>query len=443
MHKLKLPIWLIVLFSLYIFPIVGTRFVIISYSIIYGIPIVYLFVHLRTLLVLFGRIKVQYIMDICIFALLLMASMTIPVLHDTRDYTYIWTVLGILRKLIIYLFLTIIIIRYYFKENVMFCFMKLHIIATSVYVICSVIFFAFPMLKTIWNHIWQFENFSFLGKYGYSLRFGWGGFSGFRATITCTLSVIFLLYLKFDPLFRDFRIFTHTWSILLGINILGNMFYGRSGVIASGLICFLALVIYKKINARLVTSIVLMTGVLFFVITGLAQVNTSIHDWYNWVSSPILSFIKTGKTNNYSFNHLVNDMIFFPEWKTFLWGDGYYTDPSTGLYYRGTDSGFMRQILFWGIGATILVYVYAVYNLRSFFIRNGWKFVFLLLISFAIYEFKGEEYYEIVPLFFMLSLMFDWRKRYVQKVSQDKVSKRQMIMREGAAISDKRHYEYL
>ncbi len=30
-------------------------------------------------------------------------------------------------------------------------------------------------------------------------------------------------------------------------------------------------------------------------------------------------------------------------------------------------------------------------------------------MGFAVYEFKGEEYYEIVPLFFMLSLMFDWR----------------------------------
>lgn len=407
--KSKSPLWLVIVFSFYIFPIVGTRYGIISYSVIYGIPMAYLFVHLRTLLALFGRIRVRYVMDICIFALLLMISVTMPVLHDTGDYTYVWTVLGIVRKLIIYLFLTIVLVHHYPKENVLFHFMKLHIIATSAYVIGSMLFFGFPILKTTWNHIWQFENFSFLKKYGYSLRFGWSGFSGFRATITCTLSVIFLLFLKFDRLFRDFRVFSRTWILLLGLNLLGNMFYGRSGVIASVLICIAALVMYRKINGKLIVSTVLMAGGLFLVITGLAQVNESIHDWYNWVTSPILSLITTGKTDNYSFNHLVNDMIFFPEWKTFLWGDGLYTDPVTGRYYMNTDSGFMRQILFWGIGVTALVYGYTVYNLKSFFTGSGLKLAALLLMGFAVYEFKGEEYYEIVPLFFMLSLMFDWR----------------------------------
>lgn len=414
MHIQKLPLWQAILFSFYIFPIVGTRFTIISYTVIYGIPIAYLFFHLRTLLFLFRRIENHYVLDVCIFGLLLMISISVPILHETGDYSYVWTVLGIIRKLIIYLFLTIILIRYYPKENVLFHFMKLHIIASSAYVICSLIFFAFPVLKVTWNDIWQFENFSFLKKYGYSMRFGWSGFSGFRATITCTISVIFLLYLKFDHLFLDSKVFSRTWIILLGMNLLGNMFYGRSGVIASILICFVALMIYRKINVKVILSTVFMVCTLLIVFKGLSEVNKSIHDWYNWVSSPIISFLKTGKTNNYSFNHLVNDMIFFPEWKTFLWGDGFYTDPFTGRYYMNTDSGFMRQILYWGILVTTLVYMYAIYNLRSIFTHSGWRFVLLLLIGFAVYEFKGEEYYEIVPLFFMLSLMYDWKISFIR-----------------------------
>lgn len=55
-------------------------------------------------------------------------------------------------------------------------------------------------------------------------------------------------------------------------------------------------------------------------------------------------------------------MYFMPSATTFLLGDGYYKDPmDTNKYYKGTDAGYMRHLLFYGIaGCFFLIILYVV-----------------------------------------------------------------------------------
>ena len=109
----------------------------------------------------------------------------------------------------------------------------------------------------------------------------------------------------------------------------------------------------------------------------------ALNDWYIWATTPIFNLLKTGSFNNYSANHLLNDMIFVPEWKTILHGDGWYTDLATGLHYMKTDVGFMRQLLFWGIGGALLSYCIVFSSLKLLGPKHK-VLITLLVIVFVI-----------------------------------------------------------
>ena len=129
----------------------------------------------------------------------------------------------------------------------MLCFFLLHI------------FFHFPIdfylqVSNFWNAFWDFPDIEILtGAYGYTFRYGWSGFSGFRTTYSCSISVIFLLYLYFEKnngYIKSLK--TSSFAILLLLNLLGNMFYGRIGVVIFVAEVLFAILMYRRIRWDLV-----------------------------------------------------------------------------------------------------------------------------------------------------------------------------------------------
>lgn len=95
-------------------------------------------------------------------------------------------------------------------------------------------------------------------------------------------------------------------------------------------------------------------------------------------------------------------MVFMPEWNTILFGDGYFV--YDGSYYKNTDSGIIRNILFWGIVGWILSYVTTLYSIVS--VKRKDKFLCLLILFvFAAFEYKGDVYYEFIVLFLSASFV--------------------------------------
>ena len=127
------------------------------------------------------------------------------------------------------------------------------------------------------------------------------------------------------------------------------------------------------------------------------EYSTVLENWFFWLIIPFENFISTGSFNNASLNHLIEDMYFMPDIDTLLFGDARYMEEGTGLYYMHTDAGPMRQILFWGIFFTAFIYLLCIVLLFLLKFDKGFKTMFLLFI--ILFEFKGECYYHLLPLF--------------------------------------------
>ena len=269
-------------------------------------------------------------------------------------------------------------------------------------------------VSNFWNAFWDFPDIEILtGAYGYTFRYGWSGFSGFRTTYSCSISVIFLLYLYFEKnngYIKSLK--TSSFAILLLLNLLGNMFYGRIGVVIFVAEVLFAILMYRRIRWDLVFIAIIIVFLLVFALSYIIESNVGVQEWFNWMSKPFVQILTTGKTDNYSYHQLVNNMYFMPEFKTFIIGDARYVEPRTNAYYMHTDAGYMRQILFWGIIGSIFTYGFVLYSLKRFGKYKQNKLAILLLICFVLYEFKGEIFYEMIPLVINVSYLFEWKNCY-------------------------------
>ena len=90
---------------------------------------------------------------------------------------------------------------------------------------------------------------------------------------------------------------------------------------------------------------------------------------------------------------------FVPAANTFLFGDGYYINPSDpNFYYMDTDGGYMRHILFYGIvGTGLMVVIYLVLFSQMLKFSYGLHkslavkiYIFLLGVYFLFAHIKGD-----------------------------------------------------
>lgn len=405
----KIRISILIIYAIYLNPIVIGGVQTICYLLIYGIALGYIIFHSNYIINKYLRnINIKIVLPIFWILFSLMLSVIIPFFHGTNDYSYVNVILAIFRKIIIIIFLFLITARRHKQNSLVDYFMLYYSFASILYIASTVFFALFSSARSFWQEFLQLSSntLSILSSFGYINRFGWAGFAGFRNTIDCTLSLIFLIYLYSDTNDK-IKIKTSSFVILVFICFLGNMFYGRSGVIASSICLVVGLILYKKLKPKLVLSVVSVVIIGIIAIVFLRRQIPAIDDWYKWVSTPFYNLITKGSFNNYSANRLLNEMIFMPSRKTLLFGDGRYTDVGTGLYYMSTDAGFMRQVLFWGAGLTGIMYLCWLYCLCTMKKDNIIKL--MLLIMCILFEIKGEVYYELLPLFLIIS-MIDLKK---------------------------------
>ena len=400
MKKNKFYVELLLVFAIFNNPIIFYNYSYICYSLIYGIPLIYIILNFYQLRSYFRGMPLSIFTIVIwpIFALSL--SFIIPTFYGTNDYSYVNVILAIYRRAIICVFLFMLIGKKYPQEAVVEQFMFYYACATALYVISTILFILFPALKNFWIRTTHLSSkyLELLKSFGYVGRFGWSGFAGFRNTIDATLSIIFLTYLEHNN-----RLPTQRYMALVIICFIGNLFYGRSGVLVSVICIVVGLILYKKLSFKSISMIILSTGSVVLVFIIVKSRVPAINEWYVWASTPFKNLIQTGSFNNYSADYLLKDMIFVPEGKTLWVGDGLYIDPVNGKYYMDTDSGFMRQILFWGILLSSITYFVLI--LSVYYMNHGVVLKILLLLMCVLFEIKGEVYYEMLPLFTIIALI--------------------------------------
>ena len=385
-----------------------------SYLVIYGIPIFFLLTNFVQ-----SRIIISKRMLHVMYLLFIMVAMSFlwPIVFGTYDFGYLYVIFNMLKRYIIFLFVFLMIKKIYGVNMTVEHFMYYYAMSTVLYVIVTVVFTIIPDIKCFWFNLIYIapNNLRLMNSYGYNMRIGFSGFSGYRKTIMCTLSILFLTHIQWSTGSR-FRINKKNYVGMVFLCLLGNMFYGRIGVAISVVALCFALVLYKKITIHNCFVICCIMSVF----VGLYKVGKGMlifKDWISWLTIPFINLFVMGDFNNGSVNTL-NQMLFLPNWKIILFGMGIMAnDYSSGNYLLGNDSGVMRNIIYWGIGGTVVAYA-LLYNSLKIVKWKDYVFEFLLLCCILVFEIKGDMYYEIVALSLACSTMIRKKhdKEYEEKI---------------------------
>lgn len=403
--KFKTSIPLMLLFCIYLHPVMLKGPSILSYIYIYGIPAIYLILNISKYRIL--TIKQGILIGLAI--ILIVLSIVYPTLHNTNDYSYVKVATYIFRKLVVYIFLVSILAKHYKEKTTIDLFMYYFSLAQATYVVGTILLVFLPGIKKVWFSLFNevIDSEEYLQAYGYTFRIGWQGFSGFGFTIFCSFSCLFLMYLYYNKNSK-LSLTTTQFIVPFALCFLGNMFYGRSGLIVSIVGCLAALVVWNRKHFFKVLKIAVLIAVVIEVVYSLRDV-AFFRDWYNWMSTPIINVVKTGHFNNASFQ-TTQDMIFKPEMKTIFLGDGYFMQD--GHYYMKTDSGFMRNILFWGMLGLIISYGMTIYSLTE--LKKKDTLLFILFVgAFFAFEYKGHVYYDFAAIMLAFTFIDTIRQKYL------------------------------
>lgn len=116
-----------------------------------------------------------------------------------------------------------------------------------------------------------------------------------------------------------------------------------------------------------------------------------------------------------SSENLVKNHLYWPSWKQFFIGDGEYYTPD-GRYYGATDSGFLRQVLYGGVGYLLACFAftaYFIYRIAQYWFDGSWRFTLSALLLLSILHIKADTYaFPGIMMIFLLFLSLFGESRY-------------------------------
>lgn len=390
-------ILVIFMFAYWNFPVYLTTVPAWVNQIIYnGLPILYLLRHRFELLVLIKKAS-QY--TYCIYVIFLIAiivswSLVVLAYNDSNDYSYFGKFFVVIRCIYVDVFLLLISRGIFEQKDSISSFCWFWGASLTFCVLFTIISLLFPGFRADWQSLVAYTASSedFMDTAMYITRFSIGGFAGYGQTIVCSLGVVFSIIL----MSKGYKI----GILFLLSSLLGNLFYGRFGVILSCFaIVFFALrtISIKKIGVYLIS--VLAMCIIFDIFFEMLD-NPLLDAWKLWLMQPIEAFITGVEFGQITFgssgDKLAYDMYWLPGIDTLIFGDGRYTNV-LGDYYMHTDAGYMRIVLYFGfIGA---LFVYALYVVLFLWERQVNKYDALsrymgeIVFTFLfLEEYKGDGY---------------------------------------------------
>lgn len=342
-----------------------------------------------------------FLLFLGLFSFLIFLTIVIPEIYGTKDNSFFLSFFDYFLK---FLILSTICLFCKTIDEFLDCF----IIATSIYVFSSIILLV-PSIRLVYSdYMYQSttdnDHSKFLLAQGllYYTRFGLQGFSGFEHTFKCSLSFIFVMYkLTLSHLTNKKSLYYFGGLI----NFIGCCLFGRIGILScfmSFFIYFLYITIFKKnVKMLFILSIIFVSVVSIFLLF-FEQIKSN--PTTNWMFEPFINLIETGKMSSASSNGL-KTMYFKPSIDTLFHGDGFY-EPN-GHYYKGTDVGILRPLLFWGIFGSVIYYLcffVLLLPIYNYFSKRNAKFLLLLfLFQNLLFELKGEVNLTFISILFVMN----------------------------------------
>lgn len=333
-------------------------------------------------------------MIIKFMTVLVLLSVIVPIIQFTFDFAY---TIALVHQLLI-LEIGIMLVGYYKckKGNIIEIIINAFFIQSVIQLLC----FLSPTILEITDIFREADTILRREK----------SYVGFRG-LAISGSAFFGLAVSYAFLFVILAFYWDKWNktgvkklIYLGCMIFGALSAGRTSII--GILFFLIYVLLNKLSNKIYKSS-LIRGILIIFFTCLIilpvykfSLKPYIDNQPAWlrfshyidqlfVEDSGYSEKKFTIKNVSSLNNLFNNMYFRPTVKQVLIGDARYNDD--GLYYMHTDVGYLRNLLFWGIGGTVLLYYYYVCilwkNTKS---SSTKKIAIILIIMGFIFDVKGQ-----------------------------------------------------
>jgi hypothetical protein len=319
-----------------------------------------------------------------------MNSFLFSVIHFSLDISYSYSFITLFLKVIC----SFVVVELIYDRNKAIKYYEKIII--YIFVIQSIIQLLAFMNKSIasvllyFNHAYElYEGYN--GGRGLALSGG----TGWPLGLSYGLSFIF--YTKVYLLGQK-RI--NFCIVLMGILlVVGTFFSGRSayfGIIVSVLyfIFYNRKSIYGKIKMLITLLVLLLLGVLLFCLLFPHIVTVLVEQVFPWAFEFFYRQAERGKLETGSTNRLLEmwEAVALITPKIFFLGEGYFTDPVTGTYFHRIDVGYLRNIFYWGMIGTSIVYCYQIFVFRHILMshdKEKKQFIFWILIYLFGLELKA------------------------------------------------------
>ncbi|MGX2956816.1 hypothetical protein ACWIYZ_06965 [Ursidibacter arcticus] len=207
------------------------------------------------------------------------------------------------------------------------------------------------------------------------------------------LSLFYVVLLHFLLAYNDK--YNNISSIFLFLLLFIGLISGRTFLMLS----LVSIALYFK--WRYIPALLLFGGICLFLVF-----NFSEHKYVAHALEPLINLVYGKGAVSSSTDTLMEKHLFIPQLKQILIGDGYYFAPKGG-YYGGTDSGFLRQLLYGGIVYLLLCFsvtAYFVIRIAKNWFNGSWKFILSTLLLLSILHIKADTY--AFPGIMMSLLMF-------------------------------------
>lgn len=417
-EKGEFKLWILLLCAYHFFPFITVRGSIIMYAFAYLVPLVYMVFNFDLLVKTVSKIVYSDLL-LCIIPLVLLtaAAVIIPIIYGTYDYTYFTEEIMTVTKIMFRMLFLVMLIKKNIPNADLRTFCKYFIFSCLLYIGSTVVMMAIPQIKDLFYSIVKENEHSktLALEARYSTRYGWAGFSTFEYTFKCLIAIIFNNYFIQKNIKQKYVLFPIAVTAVL---LVGTLFYGRIGTLAALIILFffaLRLMIKRpKIFMWCVAGLLLCIAALLVLKNRVPAVGA----WFDWAFDLIINFINNKTLRTDSSDVLLNKMLFIPDFKTILIGDGRYTENE--LYYMGTDAGIMRPLLFGGLIFAFLRYIslYGILLWRMFKreTENPEKTVFFwILLMCIVFEIKGEIIFSCLPILLGALILGHGKKTFENK----------------------------
>ena len=331
-----------------------------------------------------------------------------PLLHSTMDFSYFGEYLSVIASILSY---SVICVRIYKTENgnrTAEMFMQYYVYGMAIYIISTIFAISFQQCRDfILNHV-SMSDYArrVIIDPRYRTRIGFAGLSVYGSGIKCVFANIFTLYFAYKNI-REHKRNTIGLAILYLLTLLGEFFYSRTSLMVSVILLFVfaffVLVSLHRGGKFLKYVLIAVIGILSAALyIGQYEGDSAS---MRWALEVFLNL-----SNGYGFRatslNIMKRMAFTPSISTLLVGDGYYTDPITGFYYRSVDLGYLRAILFYGVPGfsfAVLLIASTLKSISKVGKMKEYKLISLMLFfSMLVFEIKGEGMPIYYPILFAL-----------------------------------------